>query len=169
MDWDVIINMIFALTIIVTVLTFGTIAGNRSRQHSWNGLRLKRALRRPKLHRRRSQPMCSLTLKTVCACWNASPPIHRPISRSRSKACAAKNWRRTDAIGSHSPRNVHRRRGAHLELQIEQAKKGQAAKPLSSRWKTVCACWNIATDPSTNISQQIESLRDIKADGEKVT
>ena len=27
----------------------------------------------------------------------------------------------------------------------------------------------IATDPSTNISQQIESLRDIKADGEKVT
>ena len=88
MDWDVIINMIFALTIIVTVLTFGTIAGSNSRQHKLERL--------------------------------------------------------------------------EIEARIEEAKAAQAAKSTnvqSNIEDRLRVLERIATDPSTDISQQIESLR----------
>ncbi|WP_340587024.1 hypothetical protein [Erythrobacter alti] len=65
----------------------------------------------------------------------------------------------------------HEERKLELELQIEQARKGQAAKndqsfqQLEDRLRVLK---RIATDPSADISRQIENLREIKAEGEKV-
>lgn len=66
----------------------------------------------------------------------------------------------------------HEERKLELKLQIEQAKKGQAGvrnqdfQHMEDRLRVL---ERIATDPSADISRQIENLREIKADGEKVT
>ncbi|KLI64163.1 hypothetical protein [Aurantiacibacter marinus] len=65
----------------------------------------------------------------------------------------------------------HEQRKLELELQIEQAKKGQAGarnqdfQQMEDRLRVL---ERIATDPSADISRQIENLREIKVDGEKV-
>lgn len=64
----------------------------------------------------------------------------------------------------------HEERKLELKLQIEQAKKGQVSESregyrhLEDRLRVL---ERIATDPSADISRQIESLRELKSEGEK--
>ncbi len=65
----------------------------------------------------------------------------------------------------------HEQRKLELELEIEQAKKGQGGASrdayghLEDRLRVL---ERIATDPSADISRQIENLRELKTEGEKV-
>lgn len=65
----------------------------------------------------------------------------------------------------------HEERKLELELEIEKAKKGKSDysqveyQNLEDRLRVL---ERIATDPSADISRQIDNLRDLKAEGEKV-
>ncbi|WP_271077226.1 hypothetical protein [Aurantiacibacter sp. MUD61] len=65
----------------------------------------------------------------------------------------------------------HAERKLELEARIEEAKAAQAARPsetqahLEDRLRVV---ERIVTDPSADLSRQIEDLRELKLDAEKV-
>ena len=64
----------------------------------------------------------------------------------------------------------HEERKLELKLQIEQAEKAQMSQGHESQQlfeDRLRVLERIVTDPSADISRQIESLRDIKAEGER--
>jgi len=78
----------------------------------------------------------------------------------------------TTALTIHKRSIRHSERALELEVELEKAKQGERhardtdTQKIEERLRVL---ERIATDPSADISRQIENLREIKADGEKVT